>query len=102
DLARITAVQLLLVLTSLLMLYPIVAMLLSAFKPTGEIYATPFALPAEWRLDNFAEIWTGTSFQRYMANSVIVTVASTASILALGTMAAYALARSSLPANPPR
>ena len=91
--ARNTLVQLVLVLNSLVMLYPIVAMLLSAFKPTGEIYATPFGLPAEWRLDNFAEIWTGTSFPRYMANSVIVTVASTASILALGTMAAYALAR---------
>jgi len=93
ELARNTLVQLVLVLNSLIMLYPIVAMLLSAFKPTGEIYATPFALPAEWRLDNFAEIWTGTSFPRYMANSVIVTVASTASILVLGTMAAYALAR---------
>ena len=91
--ARNTLVQLVLVLNSLVMLYPIVAMLLSAFKPTGEIYATPFALPQEWRLDNFREIWTGTSFPRYMANSVIVTVASTASILVLGTMAAYALAR---------
>ncbi len=91
--ARNALVQLLLVLNSLLMLYPIVAMLLSAFKPTAEIYATPFALPQEWRLDNFVEIWTGTSFPRYMANSVIVTVASTASILTLGTMAAYALAR---------
>ena len=97
--ARNTLVQLVLVLNSLVMLYPIVAMLLSAFKPTAEIYATPFALPQEWRLDNFQEIWTGTSFPRYMANSVIVTVASTASILVLGTMAAYALARYSFRGN---
>jgi raffinose/stachyose/melibiose transport system permease protein len=97
--ARNALVQLLLVLNSLLMLYPIVAMLLSAFKPTGEIYSTPFALPQEWRLDNFAQIWSGTSFPRYMANSVIVTVASTASILVLGTMAAYALARYSFRGN---
>ena len=97
--ARNTLVQLLLVLNSLVMLYPIVAMLLSAFKPTAEIYATPFALPQEWRLDNFQEIWAGTSFPRYMANSVIVTVASTASILVLGTMAAYALARYSFRGN---
>ena len=97
--ARNSLVQLVLVLNSLVMLYPIVAMLLSAFKPTGEIYATPFALPQEWRLDNFQEIWTGTSFPRYMANSVIVTVSSTASILVLGTMAAYALARYSFRGN---
>jgi raffinose/stachyose/melibiose transport system permease protein len=91
--ARNLLVQLLLVLNSVLMLYPVAAMLLSAFKPTGEIYNTPFALPQEWRLDNFVEIWTSSSFPRYMANSVIVTVAATASILVLGTMAAYALAR---------
>lgn len=91
--AKVVVIQLLLAFNTLLMLYPIVAMLLSAFKPTAEIYATPFALPQEWRLDNFAQIWTGTNFPRYLANSAIITATSTASILIFGTMAAYGLAR---------
>ena len=91
--AKVVVVQLLLAFNTLLMLYPIVAMLLSAFKPTAEIYATPFALPQEWRLDNFAQIWTGTNFPRYLLNSAIITATSTASILIFGTMAAYGLAR---------
>jgi len=91
--AKVVLIQLLLGFNTLLMLYPIVAMLLSAFKPTAEIYATPFALPQEWRLDNFAQIWTGTNFPRYLLNSLIITASSTASILVFGTMAAYGLAR---------
>ncbi|HEY8382057.1 MAG TPA: carbohydrate ABC transporter permease [Microvirga sp.] len=80
-------------LTTLLMLYPIVIVVLSAFKTTSEIYATPFALPNSFNLDNIETIWRETAFPRYLANSVIVTLGSIACIVVTGTMAAYALAR---------
>lgn len=85
--------QALLAATTLLMLYPVLIMVLSAFKPTAEIYASPFALPSVWNLANIETIWRETRFLAYLGNSVLVTVASIALMLASGTLAAYALAR---------
>jgi len=80
-------------LNTLLMLYPVLVVALSAFKTTGEIYSTPFALPQSFNLDNIETIWRETNFPRYLANSLIVTAGSVATILTVATMAAYALAR---------
>ena len=85
--------QALLAATTLVMLYPVLIMVLSAFKTTGEIYASPFALPAAWSLQNVATIWRETRFLTYLGNSILVTVTSIAVMLATGTLAAYALAR---------
>ena len=85
--------QALLGLTTLVMLYPVVIMVLSAFKTTGEIYASPFALPDAWNLKNLETIWRETRFLTYLGNSLLVTGASIAAMLTAGTLAAYALAR---------
>jgi len=85
--------QALLVMTSLVMLYPVVIMVLSAFKTTGEIYSSPFALPDSFALKNLATIWRETRFLTYLGNSLLVTITSIAVMLASGTLAAYALAR---------
>ena len=85
--------QALLAATTLVMLYPVLIMVLSAFKTTGEIYASPFALPAAWSLQNVATIWRETRFLTYLGNSILVTVTSIAVMLATCTLAAYALAR---------
>lgn len=65
----------------------------SAFKSTQQIFSAPFGPPDFTNVENFTRIWTQTNFLRYLANSFIVTGASMALILTLGTMAAYAIAR---------
>jgi raffinose/stachyose/melibiose transport system permease protein len=85
--------QVFLAMTTLAMLYPVVVMVLSAFKTTGEIYASPFALPESFALKNLETIWRETRFLTYLGNSLLVTVTSIAVMLASGTLAAYALAR---------
>jgi raffinose/stachyose/melibiose transport system permease protein len=80
-------------LNTALMLYPIAVMVLSGFKTTGEIYSSPFALPASFSLKNATTIWQQTNFPLYLMNSLIITVGSVALIIIIGTMAAYALAR---------
>ena len=82
-----------------LMLVPIIIMVLAAFKTTGEIYASPFALPKAWSLANLHTIWRETAFPRYVANSLMVTLSSVALILTVSYMAAYALARYSFRGN---
>lgn len=88
-----TAIQLLLAFNALVMVYPLVVMVLSSFKTNAEIFASPFALPAHFTLENFSAVWSGTNFIRYFANSFGITAASVALILVFGTMAAYAIAR---------
>ncbi len=82
-----------------LMLVPIILMVLAAFKTTGEIYASPFALPKAWSLTNLHTIWRETAFPRYLANSLLVTVSSVSLILTVSYMAAYVLARYSFRGN---
>ena len=86
-------IQLLLAINAFIMIYPLVVMLLSAFKSNAEIFASPFALPASFSLINAARIWNETSFLRYLLNSLTITASSVAIIVVFGTMAAYAIAR---------
>jgi raffinose/stachyose/melibiose transport system permease protein len=78
---------------SFVMLYPVVVMVLSAFKTTGEIFEHPFALPDFTQVRNFTRVLGETSMPTYFVNSIIVTGASILLILTLGTMAGYAIAR---------
>src|SRR5690606_36547600 len=78
---------------SLLMLYPVLVMVLSGFKSTGDLFQSSLTLPDFGNIDNFRRIFTETRFPAYLLNSVIVTGGSIAAILVLGTMGAYALAR---------
>ncbi|MBU6497976.1 MAG: carbohydrate ABC transporter permease [Rhodospirillales bacterium] len=91
--AKNALIQLLLAANAVVMLYPLLVMLLSAFKSNGEIFANPFALPAAPNLDNLRHIWGETNFVGYLANSLMVTTASVGGIVVFATMAAYALAR---------
>jgi len=87
------AIQALLALNAVVMLYPLLVMVLSAFKTNAELFASPFALPESFSLTNAARVWGETNFVRYLGNSLVVTASSVLCILVVGTMAAYALAR---------
>ena len=60
----------------------------------GFFTANPLALPAHPTLDNYAEVLRH-DFVRYLANSVVVTVAAVAVTLAVSLMAAYVIVRGS-------
>lgn len=92
-LGRDGLIQIILIGSTIVMLAPIVIMIFSAFKSTPEIFKAPFGIPDFTNIGNFTKIWTETNFVRYLLNSFIVTGASMALILTLGTMAAYAIAR---------
>ena len=74
------------------MLYPVVVMVLSAFKTTGEIFDTPLRCP----ISPGRELRQGARRNvdaDYFMNSILVTGTSVVLILVLGTMAGYAVAR---------
>lgn len=92
-LGRDGLLQIILIANTIIMLLPIVIMVFSAFKTTPQIFSSPFGIPDFTNVTNFVKIWTQTNFLRYLLNSFLVTGASMALILTLGTMAAYAIAR---------
>jgi raffinose/stachyose/melibiose transport system permease protein len=92
-LGRDGLLQIILIANTVIMLLPIVIMVFSAFKTTPQIFSSPFGIPDFTNVANFVKIWTQTNFLRYLLNSFLVTGASMALILTLGTMAAYAIAR---------
>src|SRR5215207_8606463 len=57
---------------SLLVVVPLLWTLLSSFKSSKEIFASPFGLPAHWNFDNYVSAWTTQGIGRYFLNTVIV------------------------------
>lgn len=83
----------------LLMLYPLIWMLASSFKPTPDIFTEPGLLPSDPTLDNYADGWNalGQPFSQYLINSAIVVAGAIAGNLLACSMAAYAFARLNFP-----
>ena len=81
------------------LVFPMIWVVYSSLKPDEAIFRDTFSLPhlGDLRTDNYTRAWSGAHFGDYFLNSVIVTGASVALIVALGSMAAYALARFSHP-----
>jgi N-acetylglucosamine transport system permease protein len=78
---------------ALIIIAPLVWVLLSSFKDTGEIFSSPWTMPDHLRWENWSRAWTKAHIGRYMLNTVIVVGLSTTGTMLLGSMAAYVLAR---------
>jgi multiple sugar transport system permease protein len=89
----------LLVALGLVMLYPLLWMLSSSFKPTDIIFRDPSLWPSAFSLGNYVDGWTalGAPFQKFLLNSAIIAVASVIGNLLSCSLAAYAFARLSFP-----
>ena len=90
-----------LVLWSLLVIIPLLWTLLSSFKTSKEIFASPFGLPAHWNFDNYVSAWTTQGIGRYFVNTVIVVGSALVIVMILGAMCAYVLACFSSPSPAP-
>ncbi|WP_373294793.1 carbohydrate ABC transporter permease [Mycetocola manganoxydans] len=82
-----------LVIWSLIVILPLVWTLMTSFKTTKEIFASPFSLPANWNFDNYVSAWTQEGIGNYFLNTVIVVGFALVIVMILGAMCAYVLAR---------
>ena len=84
-----------LALASLAMLYPLLWMLASSFKPESEIFGAMSLWPSSFSLDSYWRGWSGlqVSFGRLFLNSLIVSLLSVSGNLLSCSLAAYAVAR---------
>jgi multiple sugar transport system permease protein len=78
-----------------LMLYPLLWMLSSSFKPTAEIFRDPGIWPTHLTTTNYPDGWNGLTspFSRYIINSTIIVALSIVGNLLGCSLTAYAFAR---------
>ena len=86
-----------LILLAIVCVAPIILMVATSLKLQTQIFNTGISFIFTPTLENYREVLGEGSFQRYLANSLIVGVVSTVITLVLGCMAAYGLARFRFP-----
>ena len=74
-------------------LYPLLWVITVALSPTGLSEPRAFPFPREVSLSNFRYVAGSWLFARQVANSIIVSVATASTAVAIATPTAYALAR---------
>ena len=84
---------------SLLVLIPLLWTLMSSFKTTSEIFASPFNLPKVWQFQNYVNAWNTAGIGTYFFNTVIVVGFALVIVMVLGAMCAYVLARYVFPGS---
>lgn len=74
--------------------YPLFWMISYSLKNNEEIFVTnPFGFPTHFRFENYVTAWSQFNIPRYFLNSFIVSTISTAIIIILALMFAFAVAR---------
>lgn len=86
-----------LVIFAVYLLFPVIWLVITSFKPRGEIYVP--ALPSKWVMDSYQELLTTFSFGTYFMNSVIVAGITTLLVCLIAIPAAYGFANYSFPGS---
>lgn len=86
---------------SVVVLFPIVLILINAFKTRRAIFNAPYLppLPDTFSLEGFETAFARANFPLYFFNSLTITLVSLFLILFTGAMAAYALSEYRFPGN---
>lgn len=87
--------HLVLIIFGLIMLYPLLWMVASSFKPTELIFRDPSLIPTTVDFSNYERGWNALThpFSRYLLNSLIVVAGAVLGNLISCSLAAYAFAR---------
>lgn len=83
-------------LIAFVMLYPVLWLVGSSFKPANMIFSETWFWPRQWNFHNYASGWFGfqdSSFARFLLNSSLVSLGAVLGNVITCSMAAYAFAR---------
>lgn len=87
----------LMVLASFVMLYPVLWLIASSFKPNGDIFSTATSLfPKNFTLDHYINGWKGFggyTFTTFFKNSLFVALLSSVGMMLSSALVAFGLAR---------
>ena len=89
-----TAVYLLCILGSVLMLIPLAWLVRSSVMSLGQIFTFPPEwIPSPWRWENYPQALTSIPFFRYFVNTLVILVPSVLGTVVTSTLAAYGFSR---------
>jgi multiple sugar transport system permease protein len=87
-------INLLLLLGSIVMVFPFAWMVLSSFKSQAEILQSPPTfLPITWNPQSYLEAWNDAPFAQFYFNTALVAVVTTLSSLVFGALAGFGFAK---------
>jgi multiple sugar transport system permease protein len=93
---RHTLTHLFIIALGLFMIYPVIWMIVSSFKPNNMIFSDPGLIPKTVTFENYITGWkgyAGTSFGSFFVNSLMMCAVAIIGNLISCSMAAYAFAR---------
>ncbi|WP_374249816.1 carbohydrate ABC transporter permease [Micromonospora sp. R77] len=89
-----------LVVWAVMVIYPLVWVVMSAFKDDSQVIREPLSLiPHKLHWENFSRAWGAGHLGAFFLNTVLVLAGSVFLTMLLGSMAAYVLARYEFPGN---
>lgn len=77
---------------SLIVLFPIWVLIINSFKTRLTIYNNPFWIPSKWNFKNYSAVFKDSDFLIYFKNSFVVVILSLFLVVLFSSLAAYALA----------
>lgn len=83
--------------TIIVSVFPIIWVIMSAFKTNAQILSSPFSLPTSIKFDAFVYIFEKYNFVQYFINSALICVVSTAASLVVFAMGGYVIAKFRFP-----
>lgn len=72
---------------------PVAYIWIGGFRTTAALNADPAGWPDPWVLTNYVNVLTAPAFWQQVLNSTVIALATTAGVVLLGVMAAFAIAR---------
>jgi raffinose/stachyose/melibiose transport system permease protein len=90
---RTFGLEMVMVAVAVVFLFPVYALITLSLKNPQQVAASPLALPTSPETDNYSRAWTSAELGPALLNSTVITVASLIILIAIGSFAAYFLAR---------
>jgi len=78
---------------SVTIVFPLVWTAYTSLKSNKEFFANVWALPKNWRFDNYEYAWEAAQFSKYFANSLFVVIGTVLLSLLITSTTAYAIAK---------
>ena len=72
---------------------PVAYVWVNGFRRTADINADPGGWPNPWTVDNYVRVLTSERFWGSVFSSTLIAASTTLGVVALGVMAAFAIAR---------
>jgi raffinose/stachyose/melibiose transport system permease protein len=90
---RTFALELLMIAIAVAFLFPVYALVTLSLKNPQQIAASPLSPPTSPTFSNFGDAWERASFGSALVNSTVITAVSVVILIAVGSFAAYFIAR---------